>query len=117
MAGRFNSPISAAALGRQLRHARLKRQLTLEALTLETGVHHAQISRIERGKFTTYSANVRKLCTFFRIKDVESRLPTDAVSVESLKRKVDRMLRQSPECAPLLWAVLDAMELQSSPPT
>ena len=87
---------------------------TLESLAAATGVHHAQISRIERGKFSTYSENVQKLCTDLRIDNVANRQSTDAVSVQSLKRRLNQMLKKSPECAPLLWAVLDAMELQSS---
>lgn len=111
MADRFNSSLSAVVLGRRLHVSRKQRHLTLLQVAEATGVHHGQISRIERGGFATNSANVQKLCTFLQIADTLNEQSTQSVSPAALKGRLDRLLQAVPESGPLLWAVLDAMEL------
>ena len=110
MADRFNSSLSAVVLGRRLHAARKERHLTLLQVSGATGVHHGQISRIERGGFATNSKNVQKLCTFLQVSESGDQSPQQ-VSPAALKSRLDRLLQAVPESGPLLWAVLDAMEL------
>ncbi|MCO4095335.1 MAG: helix-turn-helix transcriptional regulator [Acidovorax sp.] len=54
--------LTPAELGHRIRKAREARNLTLSELMRRTGVHHSQLSRIERGQFRLNGKNVRKIC-------------------------------------------------------
>jgi transcriptional regulator with XRE-family HTH domain len=43
----------AVTIGRKVRDLRLKNNMTMEALALESGMDYSQLSRIERGKINT----------------------------------------------------------------
>ena len=112
MAHRFNTSLSAIALGRRLRAARERRLLTQVKLGEAAGVNHGQISRIERGFFKTYSDNVQKLCTFLSISDEAAPAQADAESdaPARLLLRLKAFLDGSPEQAALFATLLEALE-------
>jgi transcriptional regulator with XRE-family HTH domain len=67
MPANYNRPRDARVLGDILRQARVSACLSLTELQEKSGVHHTQISRIERGQFRRPSTNVQKLCKIFDI--------------------------------------------------
>lgn len=113
MAYRFNSSLSAIALGRRLRAARVKKLLTLVQLGEAVGVDHGQISRIERGSFKTYSKNVQKLCIFLSIEDElpPSHADKQGDAPSRLLLRLKAFLDESPEQAALFATLLEALEV------
>ena len=113
MAHRFNSSLSAIALGRRLRAARGNKSLTLVELGLAVGVDHGQISRIERGAFKTQSKNVQKLCKYLSIDDdlLPVQQPADGDAPSRLLLRLKAFLDESPEQAALFATLLEALEV------
>lgn len=74
-------------------------------------VNHGQISRIERGEFSTKSTNVQSLCTFFKIKD--DFLASARSQHNSLQKRLEKLLLTSPQYAMLFATVLDALEVRA----
>lgn len=112
MAHRFNSSLSAIALGRRLRAARGNKSLTLVELGRAVGVDHGQISRIERGAFKTQSKNVQKLCKYLSIGDDLLPVPQPANGdAPALLLRLKAFLEESPEHAALFATLLEALEV------
>lgn len=107
MSQRFNSHSVSAKLGAQVRARRLKRGLTLVSLGSAVGVHHSQISRLEKGRALTFSPNVQKICTYLSIDD-PFLAPTS--SHQDLTGRVEALRRAIPEAGRVLEAVLGALE-------
>jgi transcriptional regulator with XRE-family HTH domain len=89
-------------LGARIRDARLAMGLSLVEVQAKTDVNHGQQSRIERGDFKRYGANVRKLCKFY---DLTPTVP----ELEVLRARLDRAVRSAPTRR-ALEAVLDAID-------
>jgi transcriptional regulator with XRE-family HTH domain len=113
MAHRFNSSLSAIALGRRLRAARARKLLTQVQLGEVVGVDHGQISRIERGSFKTYSKNVQKLCTYLSIEEELAPAHADKQgdAPSRLLLRLKAFLEESPEQAALFATLLEALEV------
>lgn len=106
MAQRFNSKLDAQLLGRRLRAARKARGETLISLAVATGVHHSQISRIERGEVVTLNKNVQKICEFLN----ETDDPFLLAAAPTLGQRVDRLLLAAPENEEVLRVLVEALE-------
>lgn len=63
-------------LGKNLRHIRMQRNMTLEQLALEAGMSYSQISRIELGKINTSAFTVYILARTLSVEPSEFFLPT-----------------------------------------
>lgn len=108
MARRFNHPEDAKLLGCRIRAARKKQGRTLAALGNEIGVHHAQISRIERGEAATVSRNVIKICKYLNISsDIDN---ISGESLASLEERIERLVHSYPACEKLLRRFIDSLE-------
>lgn len=106
MAQRFNSKLDAQLLGRRLRTARREQGYTLESLACEVGVHHSQISRIERGEVATLNRNVQKICEFLG----EPHDPLVLAAVPTLGQRIDMLLLAAPENEEVLRVLVEALE-------
>lgn len=108
MAIRFNNP---RRLGIQLRAARRSAGLSLLQLGFKTGVHHSQISRIERGLALTHSGNVQKICDSLgvdlmprqrseelavRIALLEAAVPESVEAIDTLLTKLEGIALLAP---------------------
>ncbi|WP_454869801.1 helix-turn-helix domain-containing protein [Pseudomonas putida] len=107
MGKKFNSPLDAAALGRQLREARLNRGYSLVQVGRIVSVDHSQVSRYERGQMNSVGKNLQKICTFLQ---VETDTTTDSLPRTPLGRKVDELLSRAPRYEPALAKLVEAME-------
>ncbi|WP_428700612.1 helix-turn-helix domain-containing protein [Stenotrophomonas rhizophila] len=107
MSQRFNSHSVAAELGVQVRASRLSRRMTLAALAEAVGVHHSQISRVERGGAITFSPNVQKICKFLNIQGVSS---AGVGSRGNLADRVEALRVSIPEGERVLDALLGVLE-------
>lgn len=107
MGKKFNSSKSALVLGGQIKRKRLAKGLTLVQLGLVTGVNHSQISRYERGRMSTVSSNLQKICTFLHI---ESDPELTVSASTSLGKKVDELIRMIPDSEPSVMKLVEALE-------
>lgn len=115
MATSYRDPEEAAALGAQIRHARKKLGLTMLSLTIQTGVSHSQISRIERGLFKGASKNVQILC---KMLSIESAPIFSADEPHHLALRLERLASNSPRWRGVVAAFADALEAaQQAPPS
>jgi transcriptional regulator with XRE-family HTH domain len=112
--GRKINDEESKSLGARLRQARLSCHETLEVLASATGVHHGQISRIERGEFRTISPNVQNLCDKLR---VPSFSPVCRLDAESLALKLTAVVGKSPSKLRFIDLVLDALDGQFKDPS
>ena len=97
---------SLQALGRRIERARRASGLTLEQAAARAGVHHSQLSRIERGQFRLIGNNVRKIC---RVLGVD----LDGVDHDFLCERVRATIR-SPQAARAMNAFLDVINSAES---
>ncbi|WP_427916262.1 helix-turn-helix domain-containing protein [Stenotrophomonas maltophilia] len=109
MAERFNSPNDAAILGKKLKSARILRNFTLTEVASKTGIHHSQISRIERGLAITAGKNVQKLCTFFDVRDLRS-TPERRRTPAALSERARTLAERSASTAAALDSFLHVLE-------
>lgn len=107
MSQRFNSHSVATRLGAQVRASRLRRGLSLCALGNAVGVHHSQISRLERGQVATLSPNVQKICKYL---SVEAPPVYAAKASVDLAGRVETLRRAVPEAGRVLEALLVVLE-------
>ncbi len=112
MAQKFNSKPDTAALGIQLRKARKTKGLTLKQLADTVGVHHSQLSRMERGEVATANKNLQKTCRFLGVHFEKYLTPTSSLS---LGERVDQLLLTTPENEPALRKLVEALEALASP--
>lgn len=98
--------VDPAELGARIHNARRRAGYSLEMVALHTGVHHSQLSRIERGAFRHYGRNVQKLCEFFALSPTPDEL-------ETLRARLERAVLTSPT-RKALEAVLDAIDAGQS---
>ncbi|EKJ8514541.1 helix-turn-helix domain-containing protein [Pseudomonas aeruginosa] len=113
MAQKFNSKPDISTLGIQLRKARKARGMTLTSLSEEVGVHHSQISRMERGEVVTANKSLQKICKFLGVAFERYLEPASSLS---LGERVEQLLRVSPENEPALRKMVEALEILASPP-
>jgi hypothetical protein len=78
-------------------------------LSTLVGIHHGQISRIERGQFQTASAHVRKLCTFLEV-EIDTPILGANPPTEGTSDRVSRFLEAHPKYGPLLVSLVEALE-------
>lgn len=107
MGKKFNSLLDAAALGDQIRQARLERGLSLVELGRAVSVDHSQISRYERGQMSSVAKNLQIICTFLQIDADPGQY---AVASTSLGQKVDELLRFAPGYEPAVAKLVEALE-------
>lgn len=107
MGKKFNSLSDAAALGGQIRQARLIRGLSLVELGRAVSVDHSQISRYERGQMISVGKNLQIICTFLQI---ESDPAHYSLPSTSLGRKVDELLSLAPGYEPAVAKLVEALE-------
>lgn len=77
------------------------------------GMHHSQLSRIERGQFKTLSTNVQAICTNLHIKTHEALAPT--VDLALLHSRLDALVSRDPRSAEILTALLDVLDTLQAP--
>lgn len=107
MGKKFNSSLDAAALGYQIRHARLGLGLSLVDVSRMVSVDHSQISRYERGQMSSVGKNLQKICTFLQIDAQSFQSP---LARTSLGRKVDELLNIAPGYEPAVAKLVEALE-------
>ncbi|MNL18173.1 anaerobic benzoate catabolism transcriptional regulator [compost metagenome] len=93
-------------LGCNIKEARVARGMTLKNLAKATGVDHSQISRMERGENALVSRNVRKICSFLHISEVEPLLQAQGSGAAEKMRSI---IEEWPHCEKLLCGILDSM--------
>ncbi|MFL6676359.1 MAG: multiprotein-bridging factor 1 family protein [Massilia sp.] len=98
----------AALLGASIRQRRSEEGLTLLAMAGQVRVDASQISRIERGNFTTHSRNLQIICTFLQI-DLEKATP------KSLGERVEVFASQSDRNRSVAEAIVSALEELAHP--
>lgn len=109
MPANFKSATDATTCGAALRRAREANGLSLLDLAGLIGVHHSQISRIERGHFRRLSNNVQTLCTFLDVEHPMRRRISAQLTVESLQQRVAQSVAAAPHRMRLIAAFLDAL--------
>lgn len=107
MGKKFNSPLDAAALGGQLRQARLDRGFSLIEVGRAVSVDHSQVSRYERGQMSSIGKNLQKICTFLQIDTDPARY---SLPRTPLGRKVDELLSRAPRYEPAVAKLVEALE-------
>jgi len=102
----------AQALGAQIREARLAADMRIEDLSVLSGVHRSQISRIERGIAVTLTPTARRLCECLSIP-----LPVDATQGKavSLSARVAALVHAYPGAAEQVARALDDIERTFGP--
>ncbi|HEC1609938.1 TPA: helix-turn-helix transcriptional regulator [Pseudomonas aeruginosa] len=113
MAQRFNSKLDATMLGRRLRKARKSKGMTLTSAASAAGVHHSQLSRMERGEMITANNNLQKICKYFDEPYEKYLVPSSSLS---LGERVDQLILDSPENEPALRRLVEALEALSIRP-
>lgn len=108
MAASYKTPDEAVALGFKLRIARKKLGKTLKNLENETGVSHAQISRIERGHSKSASKNVQIICKVLDVKATADHLNT--VEGQQLALRLERIASSSSKWMSVVAAITEALE-------
>lgn len=113
MAQRFNSKLDAATLGRRLRKARKSRGMTLISAAYAAGIHHSQLSRMERGEMATANNNLQKICKYFDEPYEKYLTPSSALS---LGERIDQLILDSPEKEPAFRKLVEALEALATRP-
>lgn len=85
----------------------------MQDLAAQCGMHHSQISRLERGQFTRLSGNVQIICSYLHIKPHESVAPS--ASVAQLHARLDVLVGSDPRGAEILTALFDALDTLRPP--
>jgi transcriptional regulator with XRE-family HTH domain len=101
-------PAAASLLGATIKAARLERSLSLQRLAHECGMHHSQLSRLERGQFTRLSGNVQVACSKLHIPANE--VMASDPSVAQLHARIDALVTREPRTLEVLAALLDALD-------
>ena len=105
MARRIGS-VEAVEIGLRVKRARVARGMTLKQVAARCGGDYTQVSKIERGKFSSLNAYVQKLCTELQIDPASD----DDASPQALHARLDRLIREKPAAASALHAVFDAFD-------
>lgn len=107
MASKLDSK-QAKALGAQLRLARQNRSLSIQDLAGKCGIHHSQLSRLERGLFKCMSGNVQIACAYLHIKPHESMAASPDVA--QLHARLDALASRDPRNTEIVSALLDVLD-------
>lgn len=99
---------SADSLAKAIREARIFRGLTLVKLGNECGVHHSQLSRIERGEIVRVSKNLESICTFLHIDISPKRL--DHRQSQPLLSRIERLITSSKSSERAIESLVAALE-------
>lgn len=106
MSKRISIPGGAQLLGERIASARRKVGKTQAELAEEIGVDRSVISKLEGGRFETFSQSVQKICTFL---GVDPRNPGDAL-LEDVLRRLAILSVKAPQLAPAMDRLLDVLE-------
>jgi transcriptional regulator with XRE-family HTH domain len=109
----FKSISDAPALGSRIRRARETRGLSLIDIAAEVGVHHSQVSRIERGLFKRPAKNVQKLCKYLNVQPSTPSLKRIPPTLKLLQQRLAQSVAGSPHRAHLIEVFLDALDSES----
>lgn len=101
-------PTQAKLLGTQLRVARQSRSLSLQQVASQCGMHHSQLSRLERGLFKRMSKNVQFVCIYLHIKFHESMAAS--ADVAQLHARLDALASRDPRSTEIVSALLDVLD-------
>jgi transcriptional regulator with XRE-family HTH domain len=101
-------PGQAKLLGAQIKLSRQRRALSLQDAAALCGMHHSQLSRLERGQFKRLSQNVQTACELLHIRPHESVAPSAGVA--RLHARLDALVSRNPKSADVLVALLDALD-------
>lgn len=102
------STSEAAAIGAELKNARLRSRLGIQELGSSVGVHHSQVSRSEHGDFKFVSPNVQKLCNYLGV--VHPKVPEKGSADRSLRARFDALLTDIPASAGAFERLFDVLE-------
>lgn len=100
----------APTLGAKLRRARENYGLSLMDVAVKVGIHHSQVSRIERGQFKRPTKNVLKLCNFLNVQPPIPSLQGKTPTLKQLQQRIARSVAASPHRARLIATFLDALD-------
>ena len=100
--------MDAKQIGCRIALARKKRGMTLESLGLAVGVHHSQISRIERGQVRLVGKNMQKICTFLGLEPMGESTVEPA---DSFTARAEALIQEWPEGGEVLNTLMDALEM------
>lgn len=98
--------LAIVKLAQVIHTERVNRGMTLQKLGESCGVHHSQLSRIERGKVVRMSKNVEKICKFLQISLDSSPCP----SSQELMIRVERLILSSQSSARAIESLVAALE-------
>jgi transcriptional regulator with XRE-family HTH domain len=84
------------ALGARLRHLRMERGLTLDALAGGSGVSRAMISRIERGEASPTAALLGRLCASLGV-SLSGFFATEREAASPLSRRSEQVVWRDPD--------------------
>jgi transcriptional regulator with XRE-family HTH domain len=91
-----------------VRAARERIGLTLQAVSLPSGVDYSQLSRIERGDFKMLSKNVQKICKYLSV-PIAVRAGAEHLNI-GIAQRAERVAAQSVRNQRVLEAVLTALD-------
>lgn len=103
----------ARLLGSQLRAARQAEALSLHEVATRFGMHHSQLSRLERGHFRRLSDRVQLLSSYLHIRPRE--IVAGMSELAQLHARIDALADRAPKSVELLTAFLDALDELRSP--
>lgn len=104
----FNCSMDAKQVGCRIALARKKRGITLKELGFAVGVHHSQISRIERGQVRLIGKNMQKICIFLGLEPVRESSAEPAVTFIA---RAEALLQEWPESEAVLNTLMDVLEM------
>lgn len=99
--------MDAKQVGCRIALARKKRGMTLKGLGFAVGVHHSQISRIERGQVRLIGKNMQKICTFL---GVDLMGDNTAQPAGAFMARAEALFQEWPESEAVLNTLMDALE-------
>lgn len=100
--------MDAKQVGCRIALARKKRGMTLKGLGFAVGVHHSQISRIERGQVRLIGKNMQKICIFLELEPMGD---STAKPADTFIARAEALLQEWPESEAVLSTLMDALEM------
>lgn len=99
--------MDAKQVGYRIAMARKKRGMTLKGLGFAVGVHHSQISRIERGRVRLVGKSMQKICTFLGLDPMGE---NTVEPVSAFIARAEALFQEWPESEAVLSALMDVLE-------
>ena len=96
----------AVEIGLRVKRARVARAMTLKQVAARCGGDYTQVSKIERGKFSSMNRYVQTVCKELGVDPTSA----DDASPQALHARLDRLIREKPVAARALQAVFDALD-------